>query len=350
MTSSKNSKIKFNPLSNISNNSSMLMNMITNPNNEDPLQDNTNKKTATLIPNILANLTTGMDVFPIDRDKLINAPESWNFYSRLEESKMTELIESIEDKGLLHPIVVWQQPDDTYMILSGHNRNAAYQYLYNYYKDYTQKAEKYKTIHAHIFKYEELDEEDAKQIIIDTNWVQRQLSVIEKQKSIFNKYTSLGRKQKAKNGEGVGEDLRGFIGKNYNLSGRQVSKYIKLNYLISELQDMISNKEININSGVRLADFSVEIQQWIYDKFKDRINNKIISKLKTNMDQEKIESIFNLKEELIDNNDCFKTKNMSIPTKLKDDYIKIMFKFYKEHYLIPENISMSDFSSRIIES
>jgi ParB family chromosome partitioning protein len=77
---------------------------------------------ATNMAEVLSSMTTGMDIFLIELDKLKEAPSDWNFYSPLSEKKMEELIESIKSNGLLHPLVVWEQDDGNYIVLSGHNR------------------------------------------------------------------------------------------------------------------------------------------------------------------------------------------------------------------------------------
>ena len=69
----------------------------------------------------IKNITTGMDIFQLELDKLKAAPKEWNFYVPLNDNKMSELIESIIDNGLLNPIIVWENDND-YMILAGHNR------------------------------------------------------------------------------------------------------------------------------------------------------------------------------------------------------------------------------------
>ena len=63
-------------------------------------------------------------------DKLVPASKEWNFYAPLPDDKMLELIESIRENGLLHPIVVWKRKDAPTMVLSGHNRLESYKKLY----------------------------------------------------------------------------------------------------------------------------------------------------------------------------------------------------------------------------
>ncbi len=275
---------------------------------------------ASNMADVLSGMTTGMDIFQIKMEDLVDAPEEWNFYSTLSESKMEELVESIRKNGLLHPIVVWEQQDGSFMVLSGHNRKRAYLKLLD-----ETKEEKYKKIYCYVKKNNELTEDDAQNIIIDTNWVQRQLNPIEKAQSIYRKYTSMGRKQKVKNGEGTGIRTYNIIAEQYNVSGRQVLNYYKLNFLIEEFQKMIESNQLSISAGVKIADFDVVRQKWIYDNFKDELNNKNAIKLKRNMTEDEIKSILSLNKE-----DRVEIK-YSIPLNLKNEFEEYIEKFFNDH-------------------
>jgi ParB family chromosome partitioning protein len=302
---------------------------------------------ASIMPAALANLTTGMDIYQIDLKKLIPAPKDWNFYSPLSDAKMFELMNSIYSNGLLNPIIIWELGKNKYMILSGHNRVDAYKRLNELFtKVNSDEAVNYNKIHAMIFRKDTLDEEDAKQIIIDTNWVQRMLTPIEKQKSIFHKYASMGRKQRAKNGESNGERIRDIIGREFNISGRQISKYIKLNSLIEQFKDIVDRRKINIHSGTVLADFDREIQEWIYINYKNELNNKKINRLNTKMNKEEIAHVFTNKDDT--NKNYFKTRNLFIPIKLKEKFIEHIYNFYCENELLKEFSEEEDFAKKII--
>ncbi|MBC8059633.1 MAG: ParB N-terminal domain-containing protein, partial [Clostridiaceae bacterium] len=58
----------------------------------------------------------------INLDNLISSPLEWNFYKPLSFDKENELVESIQENGLINPIIVWEKGDNKYMILAGHNR------------------------------------------------------------------------------------------------------------------------------------------------------------------------------------------------------------------------------------
>ena len=81
---------------------------------------------AVSLPSLMAELPGTRRLEEVPLDKLSPAPAAWNFYAPLPDDKLLELIESIRTSELLHPIVVWKQPDGDLMILSGHNRVRAY--------------------------------------------------------------------------------------------------------------------------------------------------------------------------------------------------------------------------------
>lgn len=276
---------------------------------------------ASNMADVLTNMSTGMDIFKIDLDKLKDSPPEWNFYSPLSLRKMEELVESIKKNGLLHPLVVWEQDDGKYFILSGHNRKKAFQILYDATGD-----EQYSKIFCYVKKLKDITEDEAKEIIIDTNWVQRELSTIEKAQSIYRKYTAIGRKQKVKDGEGQGIRNYDIIAKQYNISGRHVLNYYKLNYLIDDIQNMISENKLSIKAGVKLSDIHPMTQKWMYDNFKDNINNQSAFKIKKDMTNEEIEKVL-LGKDVIETIEL----KFSIPVNLKEDFENYINEFYKKH-------------------
>lgn len=247
------------------------------------------------MPNILADFKTGLDVFQLETCKLESAPAEWNFYSELSNEKMFELVNSIKDVGLLHPIVVWERENGNYMILSGHSRKKAYDILFEQTND-----PQYKKIYCYIKKKNDILEDEAKEIIIDTNWVQRQLSSIERAKSIFEKYTSIGRKKKSKKGEGTSVYTRDIIAKQYKISNRHVSNYYRLNFLINDLKLMVEQNIISIKSGVKLSNFDEDTQRWLFETHAKDMNNSNISKIDIKMGNEDINNVFRNKNKSLE--------------------------------------------------
>lgn len=253
----------------------------------------------------------------VSLSNLEDAPEEWNFYNPLNDNKMEELIDSIARNGILNPIIVWEIDNNPsnpkYMILSGHNRKKAYEILSE-----IDNSNKYNKIPALIKYKNEITEDEAREIIIDTNWVQRILSPMEKAKSIIEKYTVLQNKIKfdSKYHEHGKGRLRDNVAEEYNISGRQVERYRSLNNLITEVQDLVSENTISISAAYEIAKINKEIQLWIYENHKDKISAKYMRKLRTDMTLGEVQIIFNEVNE--STNDAF--INFKIPLNTYEKY------------------------------
>lgn len=249
-------------------------------------------------------------------DDLVEAPAKWNFYSKLPEDKFLELVESIEKNFLLHPIVVWEQ-EGSYMVLSGHNRLRAFKTLYEITND-----EKYLKIPAMVKRKDELDENMAREIIIDTNWIQRQLSTYEKTNSIIQKYVNI-KKTKEK-----GYKTRDILAEQLGISGRMVQNYISLNNLEKEFFDMIDENSLTIKQAVILARLPKSIQKLI-----------IANKNDVDLDMIKLKKIQDLQDEQQILNILSKNKNeqefvkitYKIPKNLKEEFDKLYKEFLEKN-------------------
>lgn len=199
-------------------------------------------------------------------DSLVEAPNDWNFFHKYNGNEMERIVESILEVGLLNPIIVWQKTINTnnpeYIILSGHNRVKAYELL----RKNSDDPDKYSRIDAIIKGPNEIDENMAMQIIIDTNWAQRVLTTSEKAKSIARKYILL-RKANKGNGEGNTFSAIDILADEYKLKERQITDYKHLASLIDEIAELLDNSEISIKVGVRISKCSPEIQRYIYTKW-----------------------------------------------------------------------------------
>lgn len=241
---------------------------------------------AASLPSFMTELGTTMDVYLLELQKLVPAPPDWNFYRPLSDNKMIELIESIEQNGLLHPIVVWEPTgyDDTmssycepgqYIILSGHNRVNAYRRLFE-----QTGLSKYARIACCIRR--DLDAAHAREVIIDSNWVQRSLSTSERTRSICEKYALSGRKTRAKTPDERGRTYD-IIAKQYGLSGRQIHRYLKLGQLHPGLLSLVDAGKLSFTSGVALSDFPEETQRTLVLEFAPLLTTKSVSQLRPDM-------------------------------------------------------------------
>lgn len=263
---------------------------------------------------------------PIERiniESLVSAPKEWNFFPKISEDKLLEMIFSIQENGLFNPIIVWKQRNNEYMILSGHNRVRAFNRIIGEYSNVEGfNKDKYESIPAIVFEKEEIDEDKAKEIIIDTNYIQREgkdlrrvmpfivknrLDIVEKRKDLKGRTIDV-----------VAEELKISATKVYEDS-------LIANEIIPELSELYFNEELKKKPLLRFAWFEKRVQRWMYETFKDEINDQTAMKLKRDMKQDEIIKCFTE----IDN---IKRVNitMKVPEKHKDDFRKMATKWIKD--------------------
>lgn len=182
-----------------------------------------------------------------------------------EGERLDDMVESVKEHGILNPVIV-QKIEDGYEMLAGHNRqNAA-------------KLAGIAEIPA-IVK-EGLTEREAYVYVIETNMLQRsfsELSVSEKAAVLAERYDKVLYQRKRdeiitelQKLEGIakkgGHDVhhsknRDNLGEEYGLSGRSVSRLLRVNQLIPEMKDKLDAGGMNLVTAVQMSYVSEEVQR-----------------------------------------------------------------------------------------
>lgn len=262
----------------------------------------------------IMDVNTGLDTKLVNIDDLFEAPTEWNFYEALPPQKMQELIESIATLGLQEPVIVWNRDNDGhYMILSGHNRVRAFKKLKEIFND-----SKYDKIHA-IIKDSIIGEEGAKEIIVDTNWVQRVLTPMQKAKSIMFKYNKHKLDSREKK---IRMDINEKIAEEYSVTKRQIIDYKSLSNLSDKAQELMDNGSLIIKAGVQISKLTAESQDYIVENYSSALLNKNYNMIKKcvtednpkELDREKFKEVFCDKNEE-------STITITIPSEYKNEFI-----------------------------
>lgn len=194
---------------------------------------------------------------PIDLIK--KAPDDWNRFEPLSEEKMTELKSSIRNVGVLNPVILWDNgegiEEGMKTCLSGHNRVEAYKQLQE------EDFERYSSIIAIVKAKDDIDENMAQQIVIDTNITQRELSKIEKSRAFIKKFELL----KERNDTKSEKNFTKILEKEFGITGRQIRKYKQLIELIPEFQDLIDEGKITIENGCHITRLNKVLQLELYN-------------------------------------------------------------------------------------
>jgi ParB family chromosome partitioning protein len=188
-----------------------------------------------------------------------------------EGERLDDLVQSIQDNGVLTPVIVMRLDEENYEMLAGHNRLEA------------AKLAGLKRIPA-IIK-EKLSEQEALAYVVETNLRQRSFSDMypSEQAAVlkvqYSQILSQGRRSDIireldalDGGESTSDqidqrlDSRGRLAKEYNLSPSSIARLIRVFELIEPYKRAMDNKEITMQIAINLSYLSKAAQGWVLDK------------------------------------------------------------------------------------
>lgn len=222
----------------------------------------------------------------VEISSLLPTPSEWNQFTDISMDKKILMAESIYYNGLLQPIVVRaiNEANDQFQILAGNTRTSLYDMLY----DITGDA-KYLAIDAKIYWYNELTDEQAREIVTDTNYVQRaSLSAKDRAFCIHNKIEMLKSRKES--------DIMSKVAEQMNIKRSTVFYWDKIAKLIPKFFDRFQDDLISLKAASRIASFPPDIQEELYN-MQDRLTDEIIMKVPAKTVHDEIIPMFN---EIID--------------------------------------------------
>ena len=187
---------------------------------------------------------------------LIDSFKNHPFQMREDESFL-ELKKSIENNGLLVPVILRKKEDGRYEMISGHRRLEAMKQLGK------------KTISSFV---RELSNEQAVIEMVDSNMFREKILPSEKAYAYRMKFDALKHQGKTKDQNGPKLTVE-QIGIDNNDSSSQVKRYIRLTYLIPELLQLVDDTVLKdrrtaitmgINPAVELSYLTREDQKTVY--------------------------------------------------------------------------------------
>lgn len=207
----------------------------------------------------------------IELSKLV--PFSRHPFRLYEGARLEDMVRSVKEMGVLAPILVREKKDGTYEILSGHNRwNAARQVGLD-------------KVPAHIL--EDIDDDEAMLIVTETNLIQRSFNELLPSERAY----VLSEHHKALKCQGKRQDLineikmllnadeqgaevtsgplvqkldsRDQIAGNYDMSGRTVARYLRINMLPDKLKEFVDAGVISIRAGVEISYLNIDNQSYL---------------------------------------------------------------------------------------
>ena len=171
----------------------------------------------------------------------------------LDDELMAQTVESIQQVGILNPLIARPDPDGGYEILSGHRRLHAAQLA---------GLESVPVI------MKEMDDDAAVIFMVDSNLQREGLLPSERAFAYKMKLEALkhqGSRSDLTSGQ-LGPKLEGkrsnqIVADDAGESVKQIQRYIRLTNLIPELLDMVDEKKISFNPAVELSYLSAKEQK-----------------------------------------------------------------------------------------
>ncbi len=268
------------------------------------------------IEELSASLKQKISDQPIEKIKLEETVSYSKHPFRVpENAALKALARDIKEHGLLEPIIVRVLGfGGRYEILSGHRRVAA------------QKLNGAIEIEARVVKVSDIE---AAQIVINSNFLQRdKILPSERAKSYMLRNECLKKEKYGAQSDGRTENadmIQKTLAREFNVSKTSIFTYIRLNYLIDELLELVDKGSIKLVIAADLSYFPKGRQVVIYKYFfvdkKDVLKADILKEMKkyqTNLTEEHLEEI---------------TKKFNAPKEKKvrpaDRVVKLYIKYFK---------------------
>ena len=184
----------------------------------------------------------------------------------LDDESMQRTVESVEQYGVLSPLIARPRPEGGYEIISGHRR---------------QHAAQLAGLDALPVIVRQMDDDAAVLLMVDSN-LQRE-NILPSERAFAYKM-----KLEAIKNQGARSDLTSpqvaakfrsddVVAKDQGISGDTVRRYIRLTSLIPELLDMVDEKKIAFNPAVELSYLDTNQQRDFLEAMQDTQNAPSLS-------------------------------------------------------------------------
>lgn len=181
-------------------------------------------------------------------------------YRVLDDEDMQNLMESIRDRGVITPAMVRKKDDGRYEMISGHRRKHASERL------------GLETLRCEVV---EVSRDEAIILMVDSNAQRSVILPCDKGRAYKMKLEAIKRQGQRTDltSTPLGEKLEGkdalSVTQISNESGEsqtQIQRYIRLTYLIDELQDFVDKGQMKMRPAVELSYLDEETQRDIVDR------------------------------------------------------------------------------------
>jgi len=191
-------------------------------------------------------------IFDIPLSEIDDFPD--HPYRVLDDEDMQNLMESIKDRGVITPAMVRKKDDGRYEMISGHRRKHASERL------------GLETLRCEVV---EVSRDEAIILMVDSNAQRSVILPCDKGRAYKMKLEAIKRQGQRTDltSRPVGEKLSvAELAEDAEDSERQIHRYIRLTYLVPELQEFVDKGQMKMRPAVELSYLDEETQRDIVDR------------------------------------------------------------------------------------
>lgn len=194
-------------------------------------------------------------IFDIPLSEIDDFPD--HPYCVLDDEDMQNLMESIKDRGVITPAMVRKKDDGRYEMISGHRRKHASERL------------GLETLRCEVV---EVSRDEAIILMVDSNAQRSVILPCDKGRAFKMKLEALKRQGQRTDLTSTPAacklkgEMADIVGKQAGESGDQVRRFIRLTYLIKELQDFVDKGQMKMRPAVELSYLDEETQRDVVDR------------------------------------------------------------------------------------
>lgn len=236
------------------------------------------KKAVEKVADRKENILSGNNLKTVSLSEIIENEKNVLF-RELTEKEMEELKSSIQEVGLLEPLVVVQE-GELYKLISGHQRKKALEEL---------GIEK---VAVNIVNLQDEDEELA---LIHANIKQRKLNDMELARVIKAEKEIIQQKIKKGTLKNQGRAIE-QVANNLEISKDKAKRLDRLNLLIPELQLLVEQGKITTGKAQEIGLLDVETQKILYSSLKENIEKFSLEEIKKIKQQDETKRLDLLKK------------------------------------------------------
>jgi ParB family chromosome partitioning protein len=177
-----------------------------------------------------------------------------------DDEKMSDLIQSVKENGVLVPVMVRPDVDGSYEMISGHRRMHA------------ARLAGLETIPALV---RDMSDDEATIAMVDANLQREEILPSERAYSLKMKMDAMRHQGSCRHdvdkteADAAERKTANEVGNEAGIGGRQVQRYIRLTQLVPELLDLVDQKQLSMVGAVTISYYDQELQKWIYEYIKE---------------------------------------------------------------------------------